>query len=612
MRVREAMSTRSLRRNRISSRLSSPAITGDAEQADDSDADMNGDGGGDEWVEPPVRRMPPSYQDHKGLERVGVLELQQPLGEPPSQKLLQRLKLNFVRSSNRASPLQNEEGVTPSVESERPEFGSPREAERLSQPPLQELPLEEPVIATSPPRGRPAKRDADEMRQPVYMMDISPFHSSAPATPQMVVAPRPISIQEQLRQDRVSAYIERAIDEAERNGDIGLLPGLHRVKDKAFKQRSLWVVLEAIAHNSPNEEQLSIFKRYIKKGVKRHRRASALSDALQGKQSQSPAVPAVSSHNTLSPATATPNPAPTFTSPFRTRPSSSQLAHTHPANPPVHLSPSSRRGRMDTVMDPTPEPAEPSNEPRRRRSGSQSSTSSLSSAKSIPDAFVEDEAGIADERAQATSVHHGGAKGSQRQGSDRAKLRSSGVAHHLPKHPFHAFPDVAKITAKKLKKPREELDYDPAEVEQRRKRFEADSYQNYNYKHHKTVDLRERAHIVDSSDDDDDDETPVIPKPVVHAHPVISTQTQVDPSFGSQVGPEKTITNGTSRKRTHYDMEADDAVSWFSKSVSPELDVPPPPPPPLSARLASRAGTPRIAKNPVIAKARKSARVMIS
>lgn len=614
-RVREVMATRSLR-NRVPSRLSSPAITAEAEQADDTDADRNGHVGPEDWVEPPVRRLPPSFQDHRGLERVGVLELQQPLGEPPSQKLLQRLKLNF-RPSNRASPMQNEEGVTPSVESERLEFGSPRQAERLSEPPPPAPPPQDgPIVFSSPPRGRPAKRDADEMRQPAYIMDFAPFQPLVSTSPGAAAASKPISIQEQLRQDRVSAYIDKAIEEAERHGDLGLLPGLQKVKDKAFRQRSLWVVLDAIAHNSPDEEQLSVFKRYIKKGVKRHRRHSAFSgsSAQPSFQSQSPGQPVVAaddSHTTLSPAAPTLIPAPTFTPTFRTRPSPSRHPHTHPAHPPVHLSPSSRRSKMDSGNDQSPGQPTFSNTHRRKRSGSNSSTSSLSSARSIPEEFApeqpetEGEEGNADERPRSKNL-----KGGQRQGSDRAKLRSSGISHPNSKHPFHAFPDVAKLAAKKLKKPKEDLDYDPADVERRRRRYEDDILQDYNYRHHDTVNLREPLAYLDEDYPATTTAERVLPPPIVHAHPVSAKTTKLDSSFESRSAPDKSLPNGTGRKRNYDEMEDDDDdLSWMF-SLTPEPIVVPPPP--VGVRLASRANTPRMAKHPALNKARKSARVMIS
>ena len=611
------MSTR-ITRNRISSRPSSPAITVDTAQTGGSEGDRNGDGGLDEWVEPPVRRLPPSYQDHKGLERLGVLELQQPLGEPPSQKLLARLKPPSSRYSNRATPLQNDEVVTPSVESERPDFGSPAagEPETLSEPPPQESYHEEAVIISSPPRGRPAKRDAEEMRNPSYPPGFmpSPIEASFVAGPNTVAAPKPVSIQEHLRQDRVSNYIDRAIEEAERKGDLGLLPGLHKLKDKAFRKRDLWIVLEAIAHNSPNEEQLSIFKRHIKKGVKRHRRESGVSGSsvqpgFLGNNSQSPGhfggAPD-DSFAALSPAQPPLNATTTFTSPFRPRPSPSHHPNSHPIHPPVHLSPSSKRGKMDSGDDRSPGKQASTGSPRRRRSRSGSTSSSLSSAKSIPEEFGPDategepEGEIADERPGVKQKRQG----------DKAKLRSSGISSQNSKHPFAAFPDVSKIVAKRLKQSREVYDEDGADFEANRKRFQEQSFQDYNYIPRSEVDERHHVPYLDQEYPSTVATVKLPPPPVVHAQPVRVLDSKLE-SFASEVPSDKGLPNGTSRKR-NYDEMADDDDDALSSVRSMSAEPPFAPPPPISALRPSRAGTPRAAKLPAVNRARKSARVLVS
>ena len=46
-----------------------------------------------EWAEPPLRPPAPSYEDHRGLEGLGVLEYMAPLGTMPSTKVKQRLKV---------------------------------------------------------------------------------------------------------------------------------------------------------------------------------------------------------------------------------------------------------------------------------------------------------------------------------------------------------------------------------------------------------------------------------------------------------------------------------------------------------------------------------------
>lgn len=603
------MSTRSLR-NRGSSRLASPAITLETEQADDVGGERDGEGDADEWVEPPVRRLPPSFQDHKGLERIGVLELQQPLGEPPSQKLLQRLKLTYNRPSSRATPVQNDELLTPSVESERPEFGSPREAERLSEE------IEDTIAVTSPPRGRPAKRDAEEMRHSGLPVDFTP--SPVQSSPRSFQAK--LSIQEHLRQDRVSNYMDKAIEEAERNGDLGLLPGLNDARDTAYSKRDLWVVLDAIAHQSPSPEQLSIFKRYIKKGVKRHRKQSARSsnsaqlpfsgNSLQGGEVMEDSYAGASPHATGL------TPAPAFTSPFRPRPRPNSYypqQHSHPAHPHVHLSPSSRNVNMEVDMDQPAAQRTSQVAPPGRRSRSNSSTSSLSSAISLSEEFapapVEGER-AADERPSL--------KG-KRQGSERqpAKLRSSAISHLNSSHPFHTFPNVATIAAKKLKKTKEDLEIDPVDLEQRRKRFQAESSRHQYIPYAEIeVDLREHRPGVDQNSPAEVTERSA-PPPVVHSQPVMRAQDIVEPSIRPQHQSlaNDSLLNGTSRKRKHRIMnDGDDDFDGFLTgyhSTSPGLLSPSPPPPPIGAR-ASRHSTPGIAKHPAINKARKSARVMVS
>ena len=608
------MSTRSLR-NRVSSRQPSPVNGVEAEVADlpeDGDAGRYDHHDPDVWVEPAVRKLPPSYQDHKGLERVGVLELQQPLGEPPSSKILQRLKLTLPRPSPRPTSLANDEVVTPSVESERQDLGSPMEVDGSAEPTQSEPTQEEPTIISSPPRGRPAKRDIAEMKHPVQPPDVTPspvMSTFSNSTPQF--SHKPASIQEHLRQDRVQNYVDRAIQEAEQKGDPGLVPGLRKIREDADHKRELWAVLDAIAHNQPSEEQLSIFKKFIKKGVKRHRR-STLTPSNAGVDSPQPNLafphhappsttddfPALSSYP--------PKSSTTFTSPFRTRPSSSHLQPGQAISKSAGASPSSRRHKMLSTSDRSPGQSKSTDGHRRRRSRSNSSSSSLSSAKSIPEEFApptdrDSEAAIADERPVKNGL--------LRQAHDRISAGNRTRSNAPPsKHPFAAFADVGKLNGKKFKKSREELDYDPAEVEQSRQRYLADSYQNYNYKLH--LETNDRHHVPYP-----DDEYPLtsieilIPPPVVHPHPV------QPPLSNLRGGADMSDTDilkriKRHRKRRYEEIDEEDLDIQTTSSSSPGPTFAPPPPPP--GVLASRAGTPRVAKLPAISKARKSARVMVS
>ncbi|KKY20880.1 putative phd finger domain protein [Phaeomoniella chlamydospora] len=102
--------------------MSSPATnsTPVAKEKDDSPGDairVKSDGKTfmDKWVEPPLRDPAPSFEDYKGLERHGVLAKMVPLGERPTPKLLQRLKLVPSKQARPSTPqIHEDEIVVPS------------------------------------------------------------------------------------------------------------------------------------------------------------------------------------------------------------------------------------------------------------------------------------------------------------------------------------------------------------------------------------------------------------------------------------------------------------------------------------------------------------------
>lgn len=595
------MATRSLR-NRTASRLSSPAIVVEPQFHDVPEG--NGDGDSNEeddgtWREPPVRTLPPSYKDHKGLERLGVLELQQPLGVPPSQKLLQRLKLNFNRSSNRGTPLQDDE-VMSGLDSEAAELDSPMDIDAHAGE-------TDNLAVSSPPRGRPSHREAAGMNS-AHLEDMILSPDKANFSPERSdSAAKPTSIQEHLRQERVQTYVNRAVVEAQERGDFALVPGLEKIRRNANDKRELWMVLEAVAHQNPTPEQLHIFKRFIKKGLKRHRRDSARSGSV-GSQSlvgdngimeqQPQSLPGDNST--------------TFNSPFRTRQPSASV---HPLTKSQQTSPSSHRltkegtdGRKSTTRMSTRE--------QRRRSRSNSTSSSLSSAKSIPEelappGLTEDEA-IGDERRSSAN---------KRQAKSSTRLRlfhGSGTPH--PDNPFlDPVPKPGDFLPEKLKKSakaREQANQELAEIERRRKRLLKESFIDYNYIPRPEID--ERHHVANSTVNHlpsraaGYDDYPAAP--VVHPNPV-----QPKPGLPSlRFGPKSNLDplmNGNSKKR-NYDEYAEsvddsDVLSSLSSSPAPSYDPPPPPP----NTFTSRAATPRAStrsSGPPTKVARKSARVMIS
>lgn len=597
----------------MSSRFSSPAVTVDHEVSEppvEVDGSMKVEDDGSEWREPPVRTLPPSYKDHKGLERLGVLELQQPLGVPPSQKLLQRLKLNVTRPSNRGTPLPEDEVLSQDVDSEAAEVGSSMDMDA----PVEET---DTVAISSPPRGRPSNREAAEMRTagPVDMTP-SPVKSTFSGTPQTTDGYKPTSIQEHLRQERVMNYVARAVTEAQERGDWGLVPGLEKIRKNANDKRDLWIVLEAIAHKNPTSEQLHIFKKFIKRGIRRHRRdsarsSSAMSTAIVGADDLGPDGYVRSSLPGEGVST--------FTSPFRVRPSSSYV-HASARSPPA--SPSSRRPKLDMA-----EGLQPVGKvPRRRRSRTHSSSSSLSSAKSLPEDLAPGELREGDGGASEHEIQSGRRQAGERH-SAAAGSRSSRRANNLSSinttdhaSPFHT--SANKIISDKLKKSqqaREEADLELADLEKRRKRLLKESEVDYNYREHP---LHHDRHQVPAYLDEQYPATTVqnedYPRPpVVHAQPAkVYRFPRV--LLGVPVG-EKNLMNGTSRKRAYDEIDdldddddhSSDALTPLSSSPAPPYFAPPPPP----GAVRSRAATPRTStrnQGPINKVARKSARVLVS
>lgn len=610
----------------MSSRLSSPAVHAEPERGIDNNVEMEEgpieekDEDDEVWREPPVRVLPPSYKDHKGLERIGVLEEQLPLGVPPPQKLLQRLKLNLIRPSNRGTPLPDDEIMSQGLDSEMADVETPVEtdAPAVSEP--------EQVAISSPPRGRPTNKDTVAMHS-AYGADItpSPVKYTFEDTPQpSASSARPTSIQEHLRQERVQTHINKAIEEAQEHGNFGLVPGLEKIRRNANDKRDLWRVLEAITQQNPTPEQLHIFKKFIKNGLRKYRtevRSSSATDAQPFLGGDNGVIPESSLRST-----AGHEEGPTFTSPFRARAAS---GHLHPE------SATSRRSQRSAVNGRSHSTKLPGKSPRRKRRGSDASnasSSSLSSAQSVSaDSLEEDVSGSVDEDVES-GVTDG--RGAGRDGRQAGEATSAAPRLRLinknstinPSDPTQQLnPVSSKIISEKLKKSqlvREEAEQEAAEIEKRRKRHQEKSFVDYNYIERKTLNDRHRS--TESADEDydyDSDQSlyntqrpPSAPAPILHPDPVGQAAESSD-LHRDRPSRSHLLMNGTSRKRDFDEFnESDDEsepLTPLSSSPAPPYEPPPPPP---NARL-SRSGTPRAStriSGPPTKVARKSARVMIS
>ncbi|KIW29653.1 uncharacterized protein PV07_05451 [Cladophialophora immunda] len=626
------MATRSLRHR--SSRYSSPATFGEKEAAPKPAEDLltrNGQQTSlDKWIEPTVRPAVPSFEDTKGLERVGVLENMQPLGTAPSQRLLQKLKLNYVRPSPRPAPAQVEEVVTPVAEPEKVDSASPLEEdvavttatieaeqpEILSDIPPNHPPPSDTIVISSPPRGRPPRRDIAEMPQATT---VSPSPATLSLTPTTHVSPKPLSIQQQLRQDRLRTHIDRAVQEAHQKNTPDLVRGLQRICDDAQLNPELWNVLEALVNKSPSSEQFKIFKRYIKSGVKQHRRESQMSASPYQHSPQIFNDLASPEHRDRSP-----------------------KPHHSDANAPLYSEERPRRinlyfnlpraaaayGSEEAPVSPSTilrsvDVAEPggksihhasnSSPHKRKRSGSVSTISSLSSAPSIPDEIPPPWEPHGDEPAGGGRSRSAG----QRQAASRAaagnRLRSAASATTLPSHaaPKQSFPEVATSSRtssnKKFKKSREETEFDIDELSRRKRLYLDDSFHDYNTIPRPESHERDPVHshpVRPTSIDNP-------PPPVIHPNRLVVPTATLTSPVSAQAPPENTLANGTGRKRRYDELDVDDFEDTTPDSSSPGPLLVPPPPPGV-ANAHPRGATPRSTRLHPAQKTRKSARVMVS
>jgi len=649
------------------------------------------------WVEPTPRHGVASFEDTKGLERVGVLEHMQPLGVAPNSKLLQRLKVSNYRPSlsARATPVYSEGMGSPSVEPTREEVASPlidpellldvpaspppqqapqqpqsqsepepepeppqyqAQSEPQSYPPPYPQPLPQyqpqfysqpqaqpfmqpheqqpphPVIM-SPPRGRPAKKEVEEMRVYPGPDDsfLSPIANGTPRSSR--ASPKyPPSVSEHSKDARIKAYLQNAIDKAYTDNKPDVAAGLMRVMDESWKDE-VFTALDNISKfkASVRIEQFKVFKKYIKKGIRRHRRDSTrqlrFNDDRPPPPPQSQPVAYYSSfhmNNKRPLEDMTTNddnaarPSPDHTSTFsETSNSASAMklsAHSYSA--------------LDTNMAdlpadlPSDRPSKPLSHSRRSSSGS-----SLSSAESLPSDYIATEA---EEPANQDQAFQGRPTeaGAQRQVPARAAssraTRLSGINQHFrqpsavganPLGHQDLTSELIPYTGENARARKQKLTpaiqpgQNDAEIEEERQRLES---QLIRFRH----DWKTALVGDDIRSDVDDHKRMNPPKamesytgpppPVIHPNALLPSAAEVS-SPASYNGDTVTV-NGASRKRPYNDYLSDESELSSMESLSP-------PPPPAHTRLSAgasstRASTPRAAKAYAVSISRKKPRTM--
>ena len=205
-----------------------------------------------EWEEPPLRPPAPSFEDYKGVERHGVLEYMQPLGDLPNQRVKQRMKTHD--HPRRAAPVRNGEHVVRGVEDISTPDPAPRPRSRRSE----SRKTEDRPSRSSAAREQNGDSDYVPAGQAVSTpAKAQPPHSSKHDTPSSSRA----SLKGPVMLKRA---VEGAIANAHSIDRPGLGHALQRLYDKSFESPDIATLLDAIMFKTQTAEQEKQFRRYIK------------------------------------------------------------------------------------------------------------------------------------------------------------------------------------------------------------------------------------------------------------------------------------------------------------------------------------------------------------
>lgn len=602
----------------------------------------------DQWIEPPIRAAAPSFEDHRGLERVGVLEHFQPLGQPPTQKLMQKLKLAPPRPG-RATPVQSEEVSTPTTHVEEMSIASPAEE------PLRVHSADESTMRAEsiPPTRVHEENDADY--RPAVPPALVITRPKMPPRNSVSIPPTPLPtggylFHGQYHPETIKQHVEAAVRRAElQSPDLAL--GIRKLCADSELDPALWAVLDAVLNQSASKEQWRLFRRYVKQGKKeysRHSTPTAKATSLALAASNQRCTPTQTSSTPTKTAYSAPVQLPEAAPPF-SQPSL-QPAHifhpqpTLPVQPPSFPSPPKHpptqpspvhQDRMPSPIISAPPVAQPlrSSSPEQaankspivtngenvdtrtfqeglqnlertspKRSQSVSSSSSLSSAKSLDaETFapaINEEAQINGTRAAAKSGLDQRQAAADKPGANKSRASKIGL--------FSVFPNTNKANARKQQAGSE---IDELELSRRRQRLQQNQtfHEDYTSRFY-TGESSERAVLAHIPSRPVENFSTSDQVPIIHSQSLSTSQDPLSSPADTLPSADFGLRDGISKKRSRDETEIDEEEVETPRSSPGLLLVPPPP----GAASISRSGTPRGTQMPPTKKAKKSARVMVS
>ena len=380
--------------------------------------------GNEEWQEPTPRAPAPSFEDYKGLERQGVLEHMAPLGSFPSSKVKARIK--HYEPPRRTTHLRNGEPkfvseeiatteppslpistVDPSLYHTGPSFEMP------PQPPYSEHHL---GFTSGPHDDLPPTQHfpADPQTHILHTLPtqaVTPMTTVSSALPAAPAPPTP-----RMQTIGLHDIVQKAIDRFSQEGRGFLGIALQKLYNEAQYDQSQLHLLNAILSNNHSQEQGARFQTFIKaarrQAKKGQRSTNASSSALPTPQQERG-----------SQVVATRQTAPSGIG-SETESSSHNFQNPFPASPfetPSKTSKSSTRRQMENGTASKRE----SRSNKRKRSGSASSDSSLSS-------FTADIEALRPDNLSGTRTRSSASQTSNLRGGSHSRRGKTSKMGHIP------------------------------------------------------------------------------------------------------------------------------------------------------------------------------------
>ena len=215
-----------------------------------------------EWAEPELRPPAPSFEDHRGLERHGVLEQMAPLGTMPSQKL--KLRVKQYDPTRRSQ--SGKAGIVPPGKSgqknQEAASNTRRSGSKNTDTPL--LPNH-----SSKEKHEEEGCSPEDTQGKAMVVSRTPTTQN-PSTPNTKTA----AGQERLRQ-----VVESAVERSRELGNEILGLAIHRLFEESLVNRTLAELLDAVLSQHPSDRQKKDFQTYIKSARKQIKMAGAKGSA---------------------------------------------------------------------------------------------------------------------------------------------------------------------------------------------------------------------------------------------------------------------------------------------------------------------------------------------